>query len=229
MKRWREMKVSQRAMVRAMAIWLTVSSPAFGQAVIEGSVTLPKPVAGPALTQRYQSKGDSKSELPEPPVAAVYLEGTFPNVRPPTNTVQVAQKNMQFKPGLLVVQKGTRVEFPNQDDFYHNVFSYSKSKPFDLGRYLKDEKPAAQIFDQPGIVKLYCEIHEHMRANILVVDTPHFVRTDAEGKFRLDNLPAGNFVLKVWLSEKHVLEKPVSLKDGETFKVDFPAKQAAPH
>ena len=74
------------------------------------------------------------------------------------------QQHFQFLPAVLPVQTGTLVEFPNLDDSYHNVFSYSKAKRFDLGRYRKDEKPPAIVFDKPGAVKLYCEIHEHMRA-----------------------------------------------------------------
>jgi hypothetical protein len=133
------------------------------------------------------------------------------------------QKHFQFAPGILPIQKGTSVEFPNLDDAYHNVFSYSKAKRFDLGRYRKDEKPAALVFDKPGVAKLYCEIHEHMRGTILVLDTPYFVKTDSSGKYRLDHLPTGKYTLKAWIDEKTVLEKPVELKDGDTIKVDFPS------
>ena len=95
---------------------------------------------------------------------------------------------------------------------------------FDLGRYRKDEKPAAQVFEQPGVVRLRCEIHEHMRGTILVVDTPCFTKTDTNGVYRLENAPAGNFVLKAWVDEKTIYERPVEVKSGETLKVDFPAK-----
>jgi len=115
-------------------------------------------------------------------------------------------------------------EFPNFDDEYHNVFSYSKSKRFDLGRYRKDEKPAVQVFDQPGVVRLRCEIHEHMRGTILVLDTPCFTKTDTNGVYRLENAPAGNFVLKAWVDEKTIYERSVEVKPGETLKVDFPGK-----
>lgn len=134
------------------------------------------------------------------------------------------QKNFQFHPGVLPIQKGTVVEFPNLDEDYHNVFSFSKVKRFDLGRYRKDEKPATQTFSQPGVVKLYCEIHEHMRGAILVVDTPYFTVTDASGKFRLDNLPAGNFTLKVWVNEKTTLSQPVALAEGQTARIQLDVK-----
>ena len=113
------------------------------------------------------------------------------------------------------------MEFPNYDDDYHNVFSYSKTKRFDLGRYRKNEKPPGQVFEKVGVVKLYCEIHEHMRSTILVLDTPYFTKPESgTGRFALTNLPAGKHTLKLWIDEK-VVERPVELKDGETMTVNF--------
>jgi hypothetical protein len=155
----------------------------------------------------------------------VYLEGLFP--AKPTNALTpriLGQRNLQFAPALLPIQKGTVVEFPNYDDLYHNVFSYSKTKRFDLGRYRKDERPAAQLFDKPGVVKLNCEIHEHMRGIILVLDTPYFTKTDTNGHYRLESLPAGRFTLKAWLNEKTTWQREVELQAGKTVGVDFSGK-----
>jgi hypothetical protein len=77
------------------------------------------------------------------------------------------------------------------------------------------------VFDVPGLVTLRCEIHEHMRAVVLVLDTPHFVITDPEGNFRLGGLPPGRYVLKAWMNSKTTLERPVELTDS-VMRVDFP-------
>jgi plastocyanin len=152
----------------------------------------------------------------------VYLEGVFPSAAslPPK---EIAQKDLTFIPALLPVQVGTKVEFPNLDDTYHNIFSYSPAKRFDLGRYRPEERPVpTQIFDKPGLITLRCDIHEHMRGLILVLNTPYFVMTGADGQFRLSGLPAGRYTLKAWINSRKTLEKPVDLKNGETLHVDFP-------
>ena len=161
---------------------------------------------------------------PDPPAAVVYLEGHFPNVpESKHSTNEVLQFGAQFRPALLPVEVGTPVEFPNRDDFYHNVFSYSKTKRFDLGRYRKTDPSPVVVFDKPGVVKLYCEIHQHMRGVILVLDTPYFTRT-TNGVYRLTDLPAGKYVLKAWVDEKHTYETPVELEPAQQLHVDFPLK-----
>jgi plastocyanin len=208
--------------VLGAALLLMSAAPGHGQSAIAGSVMLPKPESAVVTQPRYAGQVGEVAP-PDPPVAVVYLEGQFPaaatNVPPGTN--QVLQQGMQFRPMLLPIRVGTKVQFPNGDDFYHNVFSYSKPKRFDLGRYRKDDRPPVEVFDQPGVVKLYCEIHGHMRGVILVLDTPYFTRTDTNGVYELRNLPAGKYVLKVWADEKHVAERPVSLELGQKLNVDF--------
>src|SRR4029079_4372076 len=152
----------------------------------------------------------------EPPLAVVYLEGSFPK---PNSSItrQIGQKDLAFLPALLPVRVGTKIEFPNFDDTYHSVFSYSPAKRFDLGRYRPDERPIpSQVFDTAGLITLRCDIHEHMRGLILVLDTPYFVTTGPDGKFRLSGLPEGKLTLKAWLNSKTTLEKRVELKPGES-------------
>ncbi|HTG45876.1 MAG TPA: carboxypeptidase regulatory-like domain-containing protein, partial [Verrucomicrobiae bacterium] len=165
---------------------------------------------------------------PNPPVAIVYLEGAFGKAVQGT-VRQVVQTNYNFVPTLLAVQVGTTVEFPNLDDAFHNIFSYSPAKRFDLGRYRPEDKPIpSQVFDRPGLITLRCDIHEHMRGLILVLETPYFVTTDTEGKFKLSGLPAGRHLLKAWVSSKRTIEQAVELTDGAMLHLDFSAAAPKP-
>ncbi|MDB6151369.1 MAG: hypothetical protein JWQ44_2817 [Chthoniobacter sp.] len=194
----------------------------WAQATIEGRVELPKARSAPVVTKRYEIISKGGVVATNPPLAVVYLEGSFPKPAAPA-TKQLTQKDLTFIPALLAVQAGTKVEFPNEDDTYHNIFSFSPAKRFDLGRYRPEERPTpAQVFEKAALITLRCDIHEHMRALILVLDTPHFATTDASGRFRLSGLPAGRFKLKAWLSSKTTLEKSVELKPGSTAHLDFP-------
>ena len=208
-------------------LWLNAVFPILpvallASATLEGRVELPKSHSAPVQAKRYQivTKGGVLST--QPPLAVVYLDGAFP--QPASLPMkQVAQKDLTFLPSLLPVRIGTKVEFPNLDDTYHNIFSYSPAKRFDLGRYRPDERPIpTQVFDKPGLVILRCDIHEHMRGLILVLNTPRFVMTDTDGHFRLGGLPAGRYTLKAWIDSRTTREKPVELKSGETLHVDFP-------
>jgi len=186
------------------------------------SGTVPLPAASPSakvMAKRYQivSTGGVLSTIP--PVAVVWIEGKFPESGE-FPTVQMVQKDFTFEPALLPIRKGTRVTFPNMDDEYHNVFSYSPAKRFDLGRYLPDERPVpGQSFDKAGMVTIRCDIHEHMRAVILVIDSPHFVLTDAEGNFHMDGIPAGEYVLKAWINSHTTLQTPILLEAGKNLQV----------
>src|SRR3954470_1011982 len=112
----------------------------FGEATIEGRVDLPMKRVTQVAAQRYEVVSNHGILATSPPLGVVYLEVASP--QPPAQaTKEVAQKNLLFVPALLPIQVGTKVEFPNLDDTYHNIFSYSPAKRFDLGRYRPDEKP----------------------------------------------------------------------------------------
>ena len=191
-------------------------------AVVEGRVELPKSHTAPVQAKRYEivTKGGVLST--QPPLAVVYLDGSFP--KPASLPAkEVAQKDLAFIPALLPLRIGTKVEFPSFDDTYHSIFSYSPSKRFDLGRYRPDERPIpSQVFDKLGLITLRCDIHEHMRGLILVLNTPYFVMTDTSGHFRISGLPAGHYTLKAWIDSTTTREKLVELKNGQTLRVDFP-------
>ena len=209
-----------RILIAAMLAAASALSPA--ETAIEGRVELPKTHPVPVMNKRYEIVANGGVLAPYPPFAIVYLEGKFP---PPGElpVQQMAQKDLAFVTPLLPVRVGTKVEFPNLDDTFHNIFSFSPAKRFDLGRYTSAERPIpAQTFDKTGLVTLRCDIHEHMRGLILVLDTPHFVKTDADGRFRIGGLPGGSYKLKAWIDSKTTLDHAVDLKDGATARVNFP-------
>jgi plastocyanin len=211
-----------RGLLWCSAILLLLPVALTASATVEGRVELPKSRSAPVQAKRYQivTKGGVLST--QPPLAVVYLDGSFPQ---PASlpTKQVTQKDLTFLPALLPIRVGTKVEFPNLDDTYHNIFSYSPAKRFDLGRYRPEERPIpSEVFDQPGLVTLRCDIHEHMRGLILVLDSPYFVMTDTSGHFRLSGLPAGHYTLKAWIDSRTTREKPVDLRNEQTLHVDFP-------
>src|SRR6201987_5917162 len=211
-----------RRLLWCSAIPLLVPVALAASATVEGRVELPKSRSAPVQAKRYQivTKGGVLS--PQPPLAVVYLDGSFPQPvsLPPK---QVTQKDLTFIPALLPIRVGTKVEFPSLDDPYQNIFSYSPAKRFDLGRYRPEERPIpSEVFDQPGLVTLRCDIHEHMRGLILVLNSPYFVMTDTSGHFRLSGLPAGHYTLKAWIDSRTTRERPVDLKNGQTLHVDFP-------
>jgi plastocyanin len=205
-----------------VAVILLMPESSLAQAAIEGRVQLPKTATAAVMIKRYEIVTNGGVMATKPPLAVVYLEGSFPK-RNSTVEKQIVQKDLNFAPALLPVQTGTKVAFPNLDDTYHNIFSFSPAKRFDLGRYRGDERPIPSVvFDMPGLVTVRCDIHEHMRALILVLDTPHFALSDPEGKFRLSGLPAGHYKLKAWLSSRTTLERPVELSGGSTLSVNLP-------
>jgi plastocyanin len=201
--------------------------PAAGAAgIIEGRVPVAEAPPPPALDQRYLQKVTGRIAAPDPPVSVVWVEGTGAATRRDAPRAEVRQVQFQFNPGLLVVPVGTAVAFPNGDDTYHSIFSYSEPKRFDLGRYLKDEAPPAVVFEKPGLVRLFCEIHEHMRGYVLVLDTPYFTKSNPAGGFRLEGVPAGRHRLHVWIDPRRSLERDVDVQDGQVLRLDL--TEAAP-
>lgn len=116
---------------------------------------------------------------------------------PPRRSAVMDQKNRTFIPHVLPVQTGTAVDFPNSDDVRHHVYSFSPAKPFQLLLY-KGSPVSPVVFDKPGIVELGCNIHDRMSAFIVVVDTPHFGKTEGDGGLTLRDLPPGTYSVSLW-------------------------------
>ncbi len=203
----------------ATALFLLAVSFARGDSAgVLGSVPITRVAAAPIAVEKYSGSISGRVNPAPSRIAGVWLES--PAIRGmAAGSARMEQEGYQFRTGLLVVQTGTRVEFPNRDEDYHNVFSLSKTKRFDLGRYRKDEAPAAVVFDKAGVVRLFCEIHQHMRSVVLVVDSPYFTTTDEKGRFQLRGVPPGSYTLKAWLDEKHSWEQPVTVAGGRGVEV----------
>jgi len=113
-------------------------------------------------------------------------------------TIEIRQEGKQFLPRVAVVQAGTAVVFPNFDSVYHNVFSNSPKNSFDLGSYRAGEKPRAVTMASPGVVDVFCNMHQKMNASILVVPSPLFTKVKADGTYRLENVPVGMRKVVAW-------------------------------
>lgn len=117
----------------------------------------------------------------------------------PLPGIEIAQINKQFVPTMNIVTVGSQVLFPNRDTVRHHVYSFSPAKTFELKLYAG--APANPVlFDKPGVVILGCNIHDSMTAWVLVVETPYFGRTDANGRLTMNAVPAGNYQLHAWHS-----------------------------
>ena len=196
------------------------AGPATG--AVSGIVPMPIKAATRIPVEKYAGSVSGKVGVIPPQTAGVWLEKS--GLSAPTNppVVSFSQKNYQFTKSLLVVPKGTTVQFPNDDADYHNIFSVSKTKRFDVGRYKKDRTPVPSVsFDTAGFVRLQCEIHDHMNAFVLVVDSPYFASTDTSGKFTLSGIPAGTYTLRAQLDEKNQWSSVIQVVSGQTIGATF--------
>jgi len=135
----------------------------------------------------------------------------------------MTSKAKLFDPEVLVVPVGSEVDFPNVDPILHNVFSLSKLKPFDLGLYGKEVSKSV-VFDKPGIIRVYCNIHQKMNGYIAVLDTPHFALTSKSGEFAVEGLTAGEYELGVWHRFGGGFEKKMTIVENEPSNQKFEAK-----
>ena len=162
-----------------------------------GKITMPEGKGRGGSVNLY-GKYNKPAKQPDQSVGVVALMSKSASGARPLGPAPVMdQKDLQFNPNVLPVQLGTEVWFTNSDSYYHNVFSLSQVKNFDLGRYPNGDKKAI-AFDKPGVVPVFCDIHADMQAYIVVVDTPFFCTTDADGNFQIDHVPPGDYEVWVW-------------------------------
>jgi plastocyanin len=161
-------------------------------------------------------------EISDRLTSVVYLDsaprGAFEQVE--TQRAVMDQRGERFAPHVLAITTGTIVDFPNSDRIYHNVFSLSKTRTFDLGRYAAGHSKPVR-FDRAGVVRVFCDIHSHMNAFILVFSHPFYALTDNDGRYRIDNVPPGTYNVVAWNEGVSSDARPIAVPDGGVAEVDF--------
>jgi len=210
----------------ALAVAVEPAAPPPARAVagsIRGRVEILRDLPAP---QTRPSVGDlgmpALRDLPNRRRSVVYLEaapqGAFEEH---AGRSVMDQRNETFVPYVLAVTVGTTVDFTNSDRTYHNVFSLSKAKRFDLGRYAKGQSKLVR-FDRPGVVRVFCEIHSHMSAFVLVFAHRFFATTDSEGRYRIDNVPPGTYTIVAWNDGEPRESRTVRVaEEGGVVELDF--------
>lgn len=221
--------MTRRPIVRFAGLLALAAASASGAAqapavAIRGHVELPPP--GPATIVRPNAAALGSAEPPgriDRRRAVVYLDPAprraFDAREEPR--ARMDQRHETFAPHVLAIVAGTSVDFPNNDETYHNVFSLSKTKPFDLGRYAAGRSKSVR-FDTPGIVRVFCDIHAHMSAYILVFAHRYFAVTDGDGRYRLDDVPPGAYTMVAWHpSLPSQSRRVVVAEDGRDVELNF--------
>ena len=180
-----------------------------GSGIVKGSITVGGRPSGDAVV--------SVEGLPQEKLKTQ-------NSKLKTAKALIDQRELRFTPRVLAVLAGTTVEFPNNDKTFHNVFSTSEAKKFDLGLYAPG-KSRSVVFDKPGVVRILCNVHPSMEAYVVVKSHPYYASTDARGNYRLNAIPLGKYRLEVWHPELGVRVVPFELvRDGEVLGLDVELK-----
>jgi plastocyanin len=151
----------------------------------------------------------------------VYLEGSGPAVDDASRlTAQVQQLARRFVPDVVAISAGSTVSFPNMDPIFHNIYSLSKPKTFDLGSYDKGETRKVS-FPRSGIVEVYCHLHPNMAATIFVTPNRWYARPDRSGQFRIPNVPPGQYTVVAWHKSAGFFRKSITVENGHGAVADF--------
>jgi plastocyanin len=191
---------------------------------IEGTASIAKVLTAKHSRIRVYDEPGTPPPRPAPdsnPLAdvVVYLQSA-PGLRgaasPPTHpSPSLHQRDEMFAPHVLPILLGSTVEFPNDDPLFHDVFSLSSARSFDLQRYPQGTSRAV-TFNKAGVVEVFCHIHADMSAYIIVLDNPFFVVPDPQGHFALDGVPPGDYRLVAWYERSHPVTMPIHVDAGRT-------------
>lgn len=193
-----------------------------GTGRIEGQVRLVLPPASATPSGVYPSRRVSRQAPKGAEIAnvIVFLKDAPRRADLPVTTATIMQKDEAFVPRVVAITRGSTVDFPNSDPFFHNVFSLSRGASFDLGRYPKGATKS-QKFTNAGLVKVYCHIHSHMTATIMVFDHPFFRIPAADGTFAIDDVPAGTHQVSAWHERIGESTEQIKVEPGRATRVDF--------
>lgn len=151
---------------------------------------------------------------------AVYLEGSPRSSVSGAVTASIEQRDRRFVPDLVVIPAGSAVSFPNFDPIFHNVFSLSKARSFDLGNYPKGQTRMV-TFSTPGVIAMYCHLHSNMAATIVVTPNRWAARADGQGAFTLKDVPAGTYTVVAWHKAAGTFRKTVTIGEQSDAEVNF--------
>jgi plastocyanin len=184
----------------------------------------------PAASSEPTSTGTIRGKLTVPagePVAYVYVENVLaPSAKGQRKVIEQAGK--KFVPNWAVIQRGTAITFPNNDNIYHNVFSLSAGNSFDLGLYNSDGEAKAHTFTEAGPVDVYCNIHPQMAASVLVVPNKHFAKVKADGSFELAGVPTGRRKVVAWAPGSRIASDWVEVASGANIDINLRLESKAP-
>ena len=191
-------------------------------ATVQGRVVIDIPPGGRRPSAAYPSRAVAQAQLAPPSEVenvVVFLKDAPPRAVPPRRAA-IRQRGETFVPRVVAVPVGSTVDFPNDDPIYHNVFSLSRARTFNLGRFPRGESRAVK-FDKAGIVKVFCDIHSHMAASVVVFNHPWFTVPDADGNFEISGLPAGNPQITAWHERLGDTTIRVRTEGGRAASVEF--------
>lgn len=218
MARW----IAERLIAPIFLVALMAAPLAQGEepgAVVRGRVHVKERSLFSGLRERQDRSG-----------VVVYLTGFAQPGQPEPATL--SQRNERFEPKLLPIVAGQTVLFPNFDRLYHNVFSVSPVKPFDLGQYRSTDPPRSVVFETPGLVPVYCNIHPHMISYLVVLENPAYAVTGTDGRFEIPGAPLGPVTVNAWIPGAERVSQDLTLTEGSESEIQLElvaSERIAPH